>query len=111
MASAKQLAHQRKVKAFYAKHGRFPRKGELSRATSKRSRPAKSAKATSSARSRAARKAARTRGKLSWKVKNWVKKHPVATTALAGGAVGGTALVVSPGARRTAAGAVARLRL
>lgn len=41
MASAAQLAHRRKVKAFYAKHGRFPRKGELGKArAAPRSRPA-----------------------------------------------------------------------
>lgn len=74
-----------------------------------KSKSSKASTSTSSARSRAARKAARTRSKMGYRVRRWVRKHPVATTVLGVGGAGGTALAVSPGARTVARSAVARI--
>ncbi|MFA5944606.1 MAG: hypothetical protein WC876_09090 [Candidatus Thermoplasmatota archaeon] len=119
--SAAQKRAQADFKAYHADHGHGPPKGVSIKgyaggrgagATRKRSsKPrAQPSDAASAGRRRGARKAAKTRSKLTWKVKNWVKKHPVATTALAGTAAGGTALVMIPEARQSAAGGLASVR-
>lgn len=113
MASAKQLAHQRKVKAFYAKHGRFPKKGELGRAVSSSSTSSRSSgdDAAAAKRRRAAKKAAKTRGTWHYKAKKAVTDHPV-RTVLAGIGLGGAAhRPTRQAAGRLLAGGMQRVRL
>ena len=113
MASANQKRAQADMAAFVAVHGRRPRKGESIKgysggASARAAAPKGSKGAKSSARSRGARKAARTRSKLTYRLKRFVKNHPVATTAIGLGAAGGTAYVASEAVRDTVRSSLSR---
>lgn len=120
--SAAQKRAQADFKAYHADHGHGPPKGVSIKGYAGGRSPgastrkkngaprAQSNDAATAGRRRGARKAAKTRAKLTWKVKNWVKRHPVATTALVGTATGGAVLAASPEARQSASNGLARAR-